>query len=104
MDGFTSYIFLGGFIPTFTLIKMDDFTSYIFSGGFIPIFILFIVWCRFITYTIYLLYGVGLLPTRQYLFKSVARVYRPHNCLYFYLKVWSRISANTRTFTLLFKV
>lgn len=89
MDGFTSYIFLGGFIPIFTLIKIDSFTSYIFSGAFIPTFILFIVWCRFITHTIYLLYGVGLLLIRQYLFKSVARVYRPHNCLYFYLKVWS---------------
>ena len=46
----------------------------------------------------YLLYGVGLLPIRQYLFKRVVRVYRP--CLYFYLNIWGRISAHTSTFTL----
>ena len=73
---------------------------------------LFTVWCRFITHTctftlsqiyftaflFYLLYGVGLLPIQQYLFKRVVRVYRPR--LYFYLNVWSRISAHTSTFTL----
>ena len=49
-------------------------------------------------YLFYLLYGVGLLPIQQYLFKRVVRVYRPRLC--FYLNVWSRISAHTSTFTL----
>ena len=46
----------------------------------------------------FLRYGVGLLRIQQYLFKKVVRVYRPR--LYFYLNVWSRISAHTSTFTL----